>query len=809
MKRIWPLFVVITLVLSGLGAVNAQEKEENFQIFENILFSQPTINTKNEFVEVILEEGNTYLMEQGKPMLPIYTERYTFPFGTNILSVSCKPKNIQTQTLTKEITPSPSSATTGDMVNKIIINTLDYGTEPYPNNWYNYNLGCGLEGNDRAIFVKLELYPVQYYPADKKIEYASEFDIEIKYESTGGSPIDNAEYAFVILTHSDYSSQIASLVTHKNSRGITTRAVTLDEIYAGTHFPVEGRDDQEKIKYFIKNAIENWATSSVMLVGGSSKFPTRETHIYVSNHDDGEIFVSDLYYADIYDGTMAFSSWDTNENDIFGEYNWNGKYDTVDLYPDVNIGRLAVTSTSQVTSCVNKIKTYETNEAYTQGWFTDFVLIGGDTWVPDHGEESGIPEGEYVNQVAIDEMTGFLADKIWATNGRLGKLTPPFGKGEITNAINPGCGFVYWSGHGNLNLWGTHPFEGGKSVWIPTPIGYYFSGDVGGLSNGNKLPIVVVGGCSCGKFNKDSNCFGWSWLADSNGGGIASVAASGLLYSYFGSGCYQGLAGKIGIYMFRAYKDWGALTFGEMWNKAITNYIDTTSMQVTDIKTMEQWTSFGDPTLAIGEPTQAPNQPSRPNGPTSGTTGQELTYTTYANDPDGDELYYQFDWDDGTTSEWLGPYDSGDQAQGTKTWSKTGTFQVKVHAKDDHGAVSEWSDPLAVRIPRTRSVERDSDGEFIAEMGIRGSEEANVILDGNYKTRGRFKLIWGTATGEEREGRFFGLFKENGFFIKVPTERIPIKIFGRLQMENQEFSGNWITRLRRISGWIEGEFTSS
>jgi len=80
------------------------------------------------------------------------------------------------------------------------------------------------------------------------------------------------------------------------------------------------------------------------------------------------------------------------------------------------------------------------------------------------------------------------------------------------------------------------------------------------------------------------------------------------------------------------------------------------------------------------------------------------------------------------------------------------------------------------------------------------------LIYGNYKSRGRFKIIWGTATGEEREGRFFGLFKENGFIIKVPTSRITIKIFGRCTIENQEFSGNWITRLRNIRGWIDGEF---
>ena len=102
MRRIWPLIVVVTLVLSGLGAVNAQEKEENFQKYENILFSQPTINYENEFAEIILEEGNSYLIEEGKPMIPMYTKKFSFPFGTKISSVICTPKNIQTEPLQKK-----------------------------------------------------------------------------------------------------------------------------------------------------------------------------------------------------------------------------------------------------------------------------------------------------------------------------------------------------------------------------------------------------------------------------------------------------------------------------------------------------------------------------------------------------------------------------------------------------------------------------------------------------------------------------------------------------------------------------------
>ena len=48
-------------------------------------------------------------------------------------------------------------------------------------------------------------------------------------------------------------------------------------------------------------------------------------------------FLSDLYYADVYDSEGEFSSWDTNQNSFYGEYDHNGETDMMDLYPDPKI----------------------------------------------------------------------------------------------------------------------------------------------------------------------------------------------------------------------------------------------------------------------------------------------------------------------------------------------------------------------------------------------------------------------------------------------------------------------------------------
>ena len=50
---------------------------------------------------------------------------------------------------------------------------------------------------------------------------------------------------------------------------------------------------------------------------------------------------------------------------------------------------------------VNKIKTYENNQAYQQNWFSNIVLVGGDSFI---GDSKAIDEGEYINQKVIDIM---------------------------------------------------------------------------------------------------------------------------------------------------------------------------------------------------------------------------------------------------------------------------------------------------------------------------------------------------------------------------------------------------------------------
>jgi hypothetical protein len=57
-----------------------------------------------------------------------------------------------------------------------------------------------------------------------------------------------------------------------------------------------------------------------------------------------------------------------------------------------------------------------------------------------------------------------------------------------------------------------------------------------------------------------------------------------------------------------------------------------------------------------------------------------------------------FDWGDNTTSDWLGPYTSGDIVSEVHSWSDVGVYDIKVIAKDINGSESGWSEPLSINI---------------------------------------------------------------------------------------------------------------
>jgi hypothetical protein len=120
----------------------------------------------------------------------------------------------------------------------------------------------------------------------------------------------------------------------------------------------------------------------------------------------------------------------------------------------------------------------------------------------------------------------------------------------------------------------------------------------------------------------------------------------------------------------------------------------TVVLSVTDANDI----TIQDQTWALIHGENSPPDTPEINGTAKGKPLVQYNYTVVTSDIDGDEVYYFIDWDDGTNSSWIGPYQSGEPITQPHTWSKKGTYTIRCQAKDDSGAESDWA-TLQVRMP--------------------------------------------------------------------------------------------------------------
>ncbi len=438
--------------------------------------------------------------------------------------------------------------------------------------------------------------------------------ITLQSKSFHGADDDKTDetYDLLIITPQKFSRYLSALVEHKIAHQVKTKKITTEDIFE--QMAEQGKDSAEKIKYFIKEAVETWGITYVLFVGGrKGQGPTEKWWVPVRytylnrNYDaypEGK-FLTDLYFADIYNAEGNFSSWDTNDNGIFGEWPKNSSaIDIPDLYPDVYVGRLPCRNGLEVLLAVRKIIQYET-EPCSDSWFKTMVVVAGDTYP----NKTAYIDGEVYTQMGLDKMPGFESVKIWASKGNLHWT-------NIVKAINNGCGFVWFSGHGGPGTWATHPPY--DKTWI---------GDFGLLNmrflfNRNKLPVCISGsGCFNSMFNVSlfnsphvyglplSKCWSWGLAGKPLGGSIATIASTG--FSYESPDINVGVGGCewLDIHFFGEYGLNGTDILGETWGNTITSFLQNFTIDWNDTsdnghaliaKNVEQWLLLGDPSLKIG-----------------------------------------------------------------------------------------------------------------------------------------------------------------------------------------------------------------
>ena len=243
----------------------------------------------------------------------------------------------------------------------------------------------------------------------------------------------------------------------------------------------------------------------------------------------------------------------------------------------------------------------------------------------------------------------FQKEIIWTSNGKYTNMD------DVIKAFNKGYGFAFFSGHGSPGFWGDHtpgiPGDRqhaqltGLVVIQMMPWPPYFTKPVfpmNTLSNTNKLPVVVVGGCHNSLFNVSivpaflnyfllrflgrnlymhtygtplPECWSWYLVKLPKTGAIATMGNAGYGWGWEGEWCTIGAGdGWLSSEFFRQYGETGQEVLGLTYSQAITSYISNFKEFVLpecwwepdegwdwiDEKTVQQWVLLGDPSLKMG-----------------------------------------------------------------------------------------------------------------------------------------------------------------------------------------------------------------
>jgi peptidase C25-like protein len=343
---------------------------------------------------------------------------------------------------------------------------------------------------------------------------------------------------FVIIAHKDFIPALATLVAQRQAQGYTVAVANVEDVFDefsyGAHTPQAIRD-------FMSLAKNSWTTapSYLLLVGDASYDP--RNYFGVGNFDFVPTKQVDTGTASTATALeTASDDWLTDFND--------------DDIADISVGRLPVRTASEANLMISKIVNYSPANTSLS------AMLVADT------------QGSYYfNFEAASDQVGALLPSTMAIEKVYRRLQPSDAqaRANIIAKFNSGQTLTVYSGHGNVNIWGGQIFS---------------SNDAVALTNGNRLPFVVVMDCLNGFFADPSLVsISEALLQAPNGGAVASFASSGLTIP---DGQHE-----MGLRMFQLLYGGPSIPIGDASRQAKTATNDR------DVR--RTWILLGDPSMKI------------------------------------------------------------------------------------------------------------------------------------------------------------------------------------------------------------------
>lgn len=255
-------------------------------------------------------------------------------------------------------------------------------------------------------------------------------------------PSEDASYW--VLTHGLFQSDLGALLAHRQSQGLDTAMVDVEQIYLAYS---GGNPDPRAISRFISEHAAPLGARYLVLVGGD----TSDAPGYLNS---GSISFLPAPYARTNE-IVAYAPADPLYGDLTG-----------DSIPEIAVGRLPVRTHAEALEAVRKIIAYETQPATSR-----MMLVAG---AQDTNQQ--------LNFAQAATNLGSAMPSVWdLTEVYSDALGTPAAQAAIVSGFNAGQSLISYTGHSSPTRWGFEQLLN--------------SAQIGSLPENGNQPIVMQFGC--------------------------------------------------------------------------------------------------------------------------------------------------------------------------------------------------------------------------------------------------------------------------------------------------------------------------
>ena len=438
---------------------------------------------------------------EGDPQIPVVNELIAVPFGAQprieITSFSTTDYRLDDYGIHTLVPRQPSlrkdqrPEDVPFIYNESAYQTRGFRSEPVA--------VVNVDGTMRGIQVgKMTIEPVSYDPVNNTLRVFNDIEVEVHFDGADTqateemlvktySPYFDIVYAQLFnegLVRDVYSQHPDLYTTPVKMIVITTSTYTNNTtfqnwvkwkkqkgIYTTVYTTATTGTSASSIKTFIRNQYNSDAPTFVVIVGDKGD-------VAASLSSSTTNKVTDLYYSSTSDS---------------------------DLYPEMYLSRMPVSSTTELSNLLNKTLMYEQYTMSNSSYLNETLLIAG--WDSSATEQIGSPTIQYANNYYFNSSHGITPHVF---------LTTASGQTTCYNFINQ-VGFVNYTAHGDNTMWADPQFT---------------TSNVSSMTNNGKYFWAMGNCCLAANWGYSGTCLAEAMLRAANKGAWGYIGSCPETYWY-------------------------------------------------------------------------------------------------------------------------------------------------------------------------------------------------------------------------------------------------------------------------------------